>query len=176
MSAFRSRRRRPEEPTGTRSPEADPYAAGLLLLARREWSAARLRSRLLEDTPDPGAVDEAIGRLVASGALDDRRMALAHARTASRVKGRGRHRILRELTALGVDDDVARRAVDEAVPADEQAAHLDRALDRRLRGPLDEHAVRRVFASLVRLGYPPGEVAAALRRRRRDAPDSEPGD
>lgn len=176
MSAFQSRRRRPGPPSEDALPSTDPYAAGLRLLARREWSVARLRARLLEDTPEPGAVDEAVDRLVASGALDDRRMALAHARTASRVKGRGRQRILRELAAAGVDDDIARWAVDEAVPADEQAAQLGRALDRRLRGPLDERAVRRAYASLVRLGYPPGEVAAALRRRRHDAPDSEPGD
>ena len=176
MPPFRPRRPRPTPSPDPAPPAGDPHQDGLSLLARREWSAARLRERLLEGTPDPAAVDAAIERLVASGALDDRRTALAHARTASRVKGRGRHRILRELAALGIDDEVARRAVDEAVPADEHAAQLERALDRRLRGSIDDRAVRRVYASLVRLGYPPGEVAAALRRRRHGAPDPEPGD
>jgi SOS response regulatory protein OraA/RecX len=176
MPAFRSRRPRAGPPPDATPSAGDPYQAGLLLLARREWSVARLRARLLEDGHDPGAVEPAIERLVAAGALDDRRLALTHARTASRVKSRGRYRILRELAALGVAEDVARRALDEALPADEGAAQLDRALDRRLRGPMDERAVRRLYASLVRLGHPPGEVAAALRRRRHEVPETEPED
>jgi regulatory protein len=175
MPPFRPRRPRPTPSPGPAPPAGDPHQDGLSLLARREWSAARLRERLLEDTPDTPAVETAIARLTAAGLLDDHRMALAYARTASAVKGRGRLRILRELRALGVEEEVAQRAVDEVLPAGERGAQLERALDRRLRGPLDERALRRVYASLVRLGHPPAEVAAALRRRRRDAalPDSE---
>jgi regulatory protein len=142
-------------------------------LSRREWSCRELRDRLLADGGDPAGVDTAIERLVANGTLDDARVARAHARTAARVKHRGRLRILRELATKGIADDVARAAVDEALPADEAETALERELARRLKPPVDERKVRRVFAALVRLGFAPGDVGRALRRTRGPAPDTE---
>ena len=49
-----------------------------------------------------------IAAFVADGTLDDRRAGAAHVRTASRVKGRGRLRIRRELEARGIDRTLAR--------------------------------------------------------------------
>jgi regulatory protein len=151
----------------------DAYLAGLRLLARRELSAAQLRDRLARGGCSGSDIDEAIDRLRTEGALDERRMARAFASTASRVKGRGRLRVLRELEATGVDRETARAAVDEAFAEVDEAALLDRAIAKRLRGPLrDEGHFRRLNQYLTRLGFPPAAIAAALRARyRRASPD-----
>jgi len=167
-------RRTAPAPRGAGSSEPpDPYARGLALLSRREWSVRELRDRLLAYGCDAARVDTAIERLVASGTLDDARVARAYARTAARVKHRGRLRILRELATKGIADDVARAAVDEVLPADEADAALQRELARRLKPPVDERQVRRVFAALVRRGFAPGDVGRALRRMPGAAADTE---
>ena len=145
----------------------DPHALGLALLTRREWSVRQLRDRLLADGCPAADTEAAVERLLRDGALDDARVAAAHARTAARVKHRGRLRILRELQAMGIADATARAAVDEAVPEEDAEAALERELSRRLKPPVDDRQVRRVFAALVRLGFAPGEVGRALRRRTR---------
>jgi len=143
------------------------YLAGLRLLARRELTHAQLRERLLDRDHPPDEVDAALARLRASGALDDARAARAFASTAVRVKGRGRLRVLRELEAAGVDAATARDAVEAALAETDETTLIDRAIDRRLRGPVRDQAhLRRLHQYLVRLGFPPAEALAALRKRR----------
>jgi regulatory protein len=151
----------------------DAYLAGLRLLARRELSSVQLRDRLAKRGCPDLEIDAALARLREEGALDDRRMARAFASTAARVKGRGRLRILRELEAQGLDREVARAAVDEVFDEIEEPALLERALAKRLRGPIrDEGHFRRLYQYLTRLGFPPSAIAAALKARcRRAAPD-----
>jgi regulatory protein len=144
------------------------YVAGLRLLARRELTTARLRERLLRRGCPPVEIEDALERLQADGALDDRRAARAQASTAARVHGRGRLRILRELEAAGVDDARAREAVEAAFAELDEAALIERAIDRRLRGPIDdERQLRRLHQYLVRLGFSPADALSALMRRRK---------
>ena len=82
------------------------YIDGLTLLGRRELSVQQLRSRLIEREHTPEEADEAVAKLLENGALDDRRVARAYARTASKIKGRGRLRVTRELQALGISRDI----------------------------------------------------------------------
>jgi len=141
--------------------------AGLRLLARRELTEAQLRERLLARRHPPDEVDDAVARLRASGALDDARAARAFASTAVRVKGRGRLRVLRELAAAGVDQATARDAVEAALADTDEHELLDRAIARRLKGPVrDEAHLRRLHQSLVRLGFPSAEALMALKKRR----------
>ena len=158
------RRASPDEPA---SGEA-AWSAGLRLLARRELSTAQVRTRLLQKGYTPAAVDDAIGRLTASGALDDARVARASASTRLRVKRQGRDRVRRELAAIGIDRDVADRALNEVFGASDEDALLERALDCRLRPgmQLADPAVRRRLAgALVRQGFALGAVLSAIRRR-----------
>ncbi len=151
----------------------DAYLAGLRLLARRELSSAQLHDRLAKrGCPEP-EIDAALARLREEGALDDRRMARAYASTAARVKGRGRLRILRELDALGLDREIGRAAADEVFQEIDEAALLERALAKRLRGPIkDEGQFRRLHQYLTRLGFPPFAITTALKARyRRGAVD-----
>lgn len=141
----------------------DPYQLGLAMLARRDYSTARVRERLRETMADEEAVEAAIERLTQEAALDDHRLAAGYARTAAQVKGRGRLRILRELAQMGIPDAIARDAVEQAVPAHEQEQALRRAIARHVKGPLrDDRSVRRAYAALIRLGFPPADVRAAL--------------
>jgi len=158
---------------------ASAYAAGLRLLARRELSEAQVRERLARKAFEPAAIDEAVGRLRRAGALDDYRVAVAAARTEAAVKRRGRLRIERHLATLGIAPEVVARALAEAFSTIDEAALIERALARRLRGPgariEDAAHFRRLHQYLVRQGFQPAAVTALLRRRSRAgaAPEGE---
>jgi regulatory protein len=143
------------------------YLDGLKLLGRRELSVADLRSRLLDREHTPEDADEAIARLLDTGALDDRRVARAYARTASKVKGRGRLRVTRELQAMGIARDTIAEAVAEVFGDIDERAMIDRAIQKKLRGgarPSTMQERARLYQFLMRQGFTPAAVLAALRR------------
>ena len=142
---------------------------GLKLLARRELSTEGVRARLLDAGFDRADVDAAIERLLASGALDDARVARAYARTAATVKGRGRLRVQRELHALGIPGEVAAEALGEVFGDLDERAMIGRAIQKKLRGrgkPADAGEYARLYQYLMRQGFSPAVVAQALRRFR----------
>ncbi|RPJ64445.1 MAG: RecX family transcriptional regulator [Acidobacteria bacterium] len=158
-------------------PVRSAYAAALAMLARRELSEAQVRERLARREHEPPAIDEAVTRLKAAGALDDRRVALAAARTEAQVRSRGRARVLQRVRALGIDPELASQAVDEVFAAVDEDALLERALARRLRGPAaritDPALFRRLFQQLVRQGFSPSAVSRTLRSHGRKGPEPE---
>ena len=144
------------------------YVAGLTLLARRELAEAQLRRRLARRKFEPDDIDAAVARLRGERAIDDRRTALACARTEMRVKHRGRARVVRQIEALGIARDVAREAVAEVYAEVDETELLQQALDRRLRHSMDvsDPAVfRRVHRYLIGQGFDPERVTALLRGR-----------
>jgi regulatory protein len=144
------------------------YLSGLKLLARRELSEAQLRTRLARRRFDPAHIDDAVERLRAERALDDRRVALACARTEARVRQRGRARVIRQVESLGVARDVARAAVAEVFGEIDESALLEQALDKRLRRGValaDPAAARRVFRYLIGQGFDPDRVSVILQSR-----------
>ncbi|MBI4887474.1 MAG: RecX family transcriptional regulator [Acidobacteria bacterium] len=155
---------------------ADAYLTGLRMLARRELSEAQLRLRLARRQFPPDDIEHAVDRLRGDRSLDDRRTALACARTEAHVKRRGRLRVLRQVEALGIAREVAAACVAEVFADIDEEALLARALDSRLRGgqTLDEPAaVRRVQRYLMARGFDAARVQAAIRRRRRGADERE---
>jgi regulatory protein len=150
-----------------RSP--NPYVQALGWLARRELSAAQIRSRLAQRGAEPDDIDAAIARLIQERALDDRRVALAYARSAVTLKRRGRSRILHEITARGVARSVAESAVDEVFGEVDETDLLAQALDKRWPRdrPLTLPDKQRLYRALIRQGFPSDAVMAALRTRRR---------
>jgi regulatory protein len=153
------------------------YAAGLALLARRELSEAQIRERLRRKDHAAEAIDRAIVRLRDAGAVDDRRVAVSAARTEAQVRSRGRGYVLRRLQSIGIAADTAADAVDEVFGELDEPALLARALSRRLRGPSatirDQAHFRRLYQQLVRQGFQPSAVLAALKARAKatDVPD-----
>ena len=143
------------------------YNDALKLLARRELSVADLRARLLDREHSVEDTEAAIAKLRESGALDDSRVARAYARTASKVKGRGRLRVTRELQAMGIARDVIAEAVSEVFGDLDERAMIDRAIQKKLRGGRAAVTVQeraRIYQFLMRQGFTPAAVAAALRR------------
>jgi regulatory protein len=143
------------------------YADGLRMLARRELSIEGVRARLLDREHPRDAVESAITQLIEAGALDDRRVARAYARTAATVKGRGRLRVLRELAAMGIAKDVASEAVGEVFGETDERALIDKAIQKKMRGRQrvstpQERA--RLYQHLMRQGFTPGAIVASLRR------------
>jgi regulatory protein len=143
------------------------YIDGLKLLGRRELSVVQLRSRLIEREHTPEEADEAVAKLLENGALDDRRVARAYARTASKIKGRGRLRISRELQALGISREIIADAVADVFADLDERALIDRAIQKKLRGgkkPSTMQERARLYQFLMRQGFTPAAVSSALRR------------
>ena len=153
---------------------ADAYVAGLKLLARRELSEAQLRTRLARRQFDEAEVDAAVARLRREGALDDRRTAMACARTEAHVKRHGRLRAVRAVEALGIARPVARAAVAEAFADLDEDALLAQAIERRLgrgrRADATPAVVRRLHRYLLAQGFEAARVTAALRSRFKTLP------
>ena len=146
------------------------YATALRMLARRELSTAQIRDRLKQRGFTRGAIDEAVSRLTSNGSLDDARVARAVARTRAHVKRQGRQRVARELALIGIPDQMTEAALSEVFGDLDEAALLEQALERRLRGRIslaDPASRRRIVAALVRQGFAPGAVVRAMRTRSR---------
>ena len=143
------------------------YSDALAMLARRELSIAQLRARLLHRHHPAAAVETALQQLIDSGSVDDRRVARAYARTAANVKGRGRLRVLRELAAMGIAKEIAAEAVGEVFGDADERALIAKAIQKKLRGRTtlaNRQERARLYQYLMRQGFTPGGIVAALRR------------
>jgi regulatory protein len=147
----------------------DAYTAALTLLARRELSTHQLRERLTRRKFSADQIDETIRRLTADRTLDDSRVAAAAARSAASLKRYGRRRALRHVQQLGVDSEIAKRAVDDVFGELNEDTLLEQAIQRRLRSQtvseLDTRARQRLVRYLVSRGFEPARVFARLRAR-----------
>ena len=143
------------------------YTDALRLLARRELSEKQLRERLLDREHPRDEVDRVITRLLESKTLDDARVARAYARTAAGVKGRGRLRVMRELSEMGIAKETATEAAADVFADVDERALIAKALQKKLRGRPKianraEHA--RLYQYLMRQGFTPAGIVAALRK------------
>lgn len=147
---------------------ASAYVTGLKLLARRELCETQVRTRLARRQFAPDDIETAIARLQSERALDDRRTALACARTEAHLKRHGRLRALRQIETLGIARDVARAAVAEVFGDLDEDLLIEQALTRRLRHELsleEATTVRRVHRYLLAQGFDAARVHAAIRSR-----------
>jgi regulatory protein len=155
---------------------ADAYMTGLRWLARRELSEAQVRARLARRAFDTEEIDSALARLRSERAVDDGRTAIACARTEAHVKRHGRRRVLRQLNAIGIANDLAGAAVDEVFGGLDEDLLIRQAIDRRVSHgqSLDEPAsIRRVHRYLLTQGFDPHRVSAAIRDRTKNAGHDE---
>jgi regulatory protein len=139
------------------------------MLARRELSVEGVRARLLHRDHSSDQIEAAIEHLLETRALDDARVARAYARTAATVKGRGRLRVMRELHEMGIEKQVAAEALGEVFGDLDERTLIARALQKKLRGRprvTDAAEAARLYQYLLRQGFSPAAVTAALRRLR----------
>jgi regulatory protein len=152
---------------------ADAYVTALRMLGRRELCEAQVRARLARREFEAADIDDAVARLRSERALDDRRTALACARTEAHVKRHGQLRALRAVEALGIDRGLARAAVTEVFADIDEDALIAQALDRKLRhgAAIEQAAVaRRIHRYLLAQGFDASRVHAAIRSRVKNAP------
>ena len=153
-------------------PERTAYVDALLLLGRRELSVQQLRERLRDREHPAEDVDRAIDLLLENRTLDDERVAAAYVRTALKVKGRGRLRIQRELQEMGIEKATAAAALAEAFGEVDERALIAKALQKKLHGKpkiASPAEYARVYQFLMRQGFSPAAVSAALRGHRKSA-------
>jgi regulatory protein len=163
----------PDDP-GLLGPDADAeeVARKILLdqLTGQARSRAELATKLAKRRVPEDVAERLLTRFEEVGLIDD--TAFAHAWVESRQsgKGLGRRALAQELRRKGVDEEVAREALGEIDPRDEEEAA--RALVRRklrtLRTVDRATATRRLTAMLARKGHS-GEVVWRVVREELDA-------
>ncbi len=184
VDAWTQRAPAPPDPVAD-GPEADPEAVARKILLDQLTGQARSRKELSDKLASRNVPDEVATRLLDRfeevGLVDD--TAFARAWVQSRGSGGGkalaRRALAQELRRKGVADEVAREALDEVDPADEEAAA--RALVRKKLASLarvdDATATRRLVGMLARKGYGSGLAFAVVRdelaHRGRECPGGE---
>ena len=164
----------PPEDAATQVPEADPESVARKILLDQLTGQARSRKELADKLAAKNVPDDVAGRLLDRfeevGLIDDAAYARAWiASRGSREAGGGkqlaRRALAQELRRKGVDDEVAREALDEIDPADEEAAARE-LVRRKLRSVArvdDTAATRRLVGMLARKGYGSGLAFAVVR-------------
>lgn len=158
----------PSDPVAD-GPDADPESVARKILLDQLTGQARSRKELADKLAAKNVPDDVAARLLDRfeevGLVDDE--AFARSWIASRQPGKGlaRRALAQELRRKGVDDEVARTALDEIDPDDEEASA--RALVRkklRSLSRVDEAtATRRLVGMLARKGYSSGLAFAVVR-------------
>lgn len=125
-------------------------------LGHRQLTGSELRQRLLRRGCPEVAVEECLRRLQEMGYLDDRQLARDLAEGRSRTRLLGRKRLVAELEARGVPQEVAEEEVNRVLP-EERERELAMTLALKKVSSLDRanrHDIcRRVYGHLVRRGF-----------------------
>src|SRR3954464_12135049 len=163
--------RNQQEPDGAErlGPEADPESVARKILLDQLTGRARSRSDLSKKLAQRNVPDDVATRLLDRfeevGLVDD--AAFAREWVAQRQEGRGlaRRALAHELRGKGIDDDVARAALDDIDEADEVevARVLVRRKLRSVRGLDTDKAVRRLVGMLARKGHSSGVAYRVVR-------------
>jgi len=151
-------------------PRVSARFSALKMLARREYSEAQIRQRLMRRGHPAVEIEDAITRLKADGAIDDTRVAKAIARTETSVKGRGKHRVIQRLAQAGIPRTAAHTALEDTFADVDPEQLIERALSKRLRDgrPIaDDKEFRRLYRYLLAQGFESDQAFAALSKRRR---------
>ncbi len=144
----------------------EAYVRALRRLGRRDQSESELRRALLERGHPREEVEAALTRLRGERYLDDAGFAERFARSRLARHGLGRLRVRQGLRERGVERGVAEAGLRAALREVPEAEVLD-ALARRYwrQRARDEpaHRLRKLWAFLLRRGFPAPLVSARLR-------------
>ena len=141
------------------------HAAAVRALMRRAHSIHEMRRALERRCTDEALVRAELDRLKQQNLLDDARYAREFARARAAIRRQGRFRIAQELRRRGVPDRHIDAALDDAFATQDETALLRQRLERKLRGirgPLDQRRLASLYRSLLRAGFSPDQVRAAI--------------
>jgi regulatory protein len=133
-------------------------AQALAMLARRDYSRAGLRSKLLAKKYPQAEVDEALERCTEMGYLDDRLFGRSRLEARLARRPAGRADAVRDLRRQGLTATMSASVADEVFgEAGGEPAVLEDAFDRwvgRHGEPQDIAAAKRCFDHLMRRSFP----------------------
>lgn len=152
----------PEETGAERDERIDRLV--ISRLRRSALSVSEVRAVLVEHGLDDLEVEEWIERYERLGYLDDAKLAEQVVHSHGVRRGRGSGAIMQELGRRGVDNALARAAVEDLDPETEleNARAVAERRARQLRGLDRQTAERRLSAFLQRRGYPGDVVREAV--------------
>ncbi len=160
-----SRAERSGPPAEARDPREAAREICLQQLAFSPRTRAELAAKLSNRGIPDDAAQEVLGRFAEVGIIDDALFAQMWVTSRHRGRGLAGRALQQELRRKGVDDDVARDAVDTLEP-DEERATARALVDRRIastRGLAADARVRRLAGMLARKGYSAGVAFAVVR-------------
>ncbi|MEJ5868081.1 regulatory protein RecX [Pseudokineococcus sp. 5B2Z-1] len=137
-------------------------------------SRAELERKMATKGVERDVAAQVLDRLAEVGLVDDEAYAGMLVRSRQATRGLARRGLQHELRSKGVDDDVARAALEEVTDEDERAV-AEQLVARRLRATSGlDRAVRerRLLGLLARKGYGGGLARAVVR----EALDGEGGE
>jgi regulatory protein len=146
----------------------EAFERALEALSRREHTSGELATWLRERGFDAEAIEDAVGRLIEIGAIDDERFAVAFAADKRELRGWGPERIRGALAERGVETVL----IDAALAGDGRSTQLERAIEllrRRAAPPSDERDRAKALSFLARRGYDTELAYDAVRGYEREA-------
>lgn len=150
-------------------PEADPESVARTILLDQLTGRARSRRELADKLASRNVPADLAARLLDRfeevGLVDDEAFARAWVSGRQSAKGLAPRALAHELRRKGIDDEVAREALDEVDPGDVEAAArmLVRKKLRSVSRVDDVTATRRLVGMLARKGYSPGMAFAVVK-------------
>jgi len=148
----------------------DPQSVARTILLDKLTGQPRTRAELADllaerEIPEDVA-EEVLDRFTEVGLIDDAAFANAWVESRHRGRGLGKRALAQELRRRGVDDQLARDALDELDP--DQEEETARALVRRklpsMRSLDRQVAMRRLLGMLARKGYPGGLAMTVIKQ------------
>ena len=149
--------------TKSHNKQAITYSAfdtALYYLTFRDRSRKELCDKLMEKGYNEEEIEDAIGKLMSYGYIDDERYAKSY--ICSQMRAKGRRRIAMELSGKGVDAGMTRELFAELAP-DEGETIYD-LLEKRY-GNLDfddESQMRRMYSFFARRGFRYEDIRRAV--------------
>jgi len=151
-------------------PEADPESVARNILLDQLTGQARSRKELADKLAAKLVPDDVATRLLDRfeevGLVDDAAFARSWVASRQPSKGLARRALAVELKRKGIDDDLAREALDE-IDADDEAEAARALVRKKLRSMAnldDTVRTRRLVGMLARKGYPPGLAFGVVRQ------------
>jgi regulatory protein len=151
------------------TPDADPQSVARAIVLRQLTMAPRSRAELAQKLADRGTTaavaDQVLDRMEQVGLVDDVAFADAWVRSRTVTRGLSRKALAHELRGKGIDDEIARAAL-EQVDDDAELAVARDLVTRRLptvRGLPPDKQVNRLVGMLARKGYSSGLAFRVVR-------------
>ena len=138
------------------------FNTGLNLLSYRAHGKKELIDKLVMKKHDRQSAEAAADRLEELHLIDDGEFAQRLAEELIRKKGYSLKRVRQELLRRGIDRETAEQAV-ELLDKNEQMRIIELIEKKYYRWLGDEKGRKKVFNSLLRLGYSYGDINSALR-------------